>query len=195
MISEVTAVSESPMRFFTPEVCLRVNSANDQVADSAQAEWDSAVAAYRNHLKKVLRNAPPGIGALATACFHDANVVSLKFESLGREPLPYLFPEPLLFFTRRTGPATVKLTLPNKSVALVYLIWDEVRTHAASAEWEKRTGARLWLYDEIDEVWSRFGMFVHRILFNNGEVWEIPFTDVVQVEVAIPELTPSKTRT
>jgi hypothetical protein len=193
MTTNAQALSESPMRFFTPELFLRVNSRIDEVADDAQNEWEGAVEAYRHHLKKVLRVAPSGVGDLARECFHDAMVVSLRYESLGRESLRYLLPEPMLFFHRRVGPATIRLTLPTRAIALVYLIWDEVRIHTPSPEWEERTGPKLWLYDEIDEVWSRFGMFVHRVLLSSGEVWEIPFTDVDQIQVTVPKPTSTET--
>ena len=35
-----------------------------------------------------------------------------------------------------------------------------------------------WLYDEVDLVWDRFGMYVHRILFSDGSVWVLPFARV-----------------
>jgi hypothetical protein len=189
MTFETTEIPESPMRFFTPELFLRVNSPDDEVADAAHGDWEAAVDAYRHHLKKVLRAAPPGVHELAKRCLHDAEVLSLQYEALGRESQRYFFPEPMFFFHRRTGPATIKLALPKRSIALVYLIWDEVRTHTPSTEWENQTEHRLWLYDEIDEVWSRFGMFIHRVLLNTGEVWEIPFMDVVTIEVAVPQAT------
>jgi|SRR5579883_405209 len=187
MFSEVTELSESPMRFFTPELFLRVNSNNDEIADAAQDEWEQSAQAYRHHLKKVLRHAPRSVGELAEACFHDAVVSGMTFDSFGRDAFSYQPAGRIPPVVPRPSPATIKLTPPGRSTALVYLVWDGVRNFPPIPEWPEHNGPRLWLYDEIDEVWSRFGMFVHRILFNSGEVWEIPFYDVVRVEVVLPE--------
>lgn len=184
MLTELRA-SESPMRFFTPELFLRVNSSDDAVADAAQEEWEAATEAYRHHLKKALRGATQSVAELARECFHDAAVQSWNYGARV-EQMARFVPESLMGVIR-FGPATITLQLPGRAVALVYHIWDEVRAHLAPAEWDERTGPKLWLYDEIDSVWPRFGMFVHRVLLSSGEVLEIPFSDADMIEVTAPK--------
>jgi len=38
------------MHYFTPELYLRYNSEEDDVADAADAEWEAALKGYRAHL-------------------------------------------------------------------------------------------------------------------------------------------------
>lgn len=188
MLFEVTEIPESPMRFFTPDLFLRVNSTNDDVADAAQGEWELAAQAYQYHLKKVLRSAPRNVAELASACYHDAVLSGVTYDPFGRELLPHGAGGRIPPLVPRPSPTTLKLTLPDRAVALVYLAWDSVRTFAPSPGWSEHQGPVLWLYDELDEVWSRFGMFIHRVLLSNGEVWEIPFYDVVRIEVTTSEV-------
>src|SRR5579883_174953 len=110
MFSEVTELSESPMRFFTPELFLRVNSNNDEIADAAQDEWEQSAQAYRHHLKKVLRHAPRSVGELAEACFHDAVVSGMTFDSFGRDAFSYQPAGRIPPVVPRPSPATIKLT-------------------------------------------------------------------------------------
>ena len=191
MIFEVTELPESPMRFFTPDLFLRVNSSNEEIADSAQEAWEFATHSYQHHLKTVLRSAPRNIVELAGACFHDAVIVGLTFDPYGRDPFQYSSGGRIPPSVPRPSPATFKLALAGRSIALVYLVWDGVTTTPPNPGWSEHKGPLLWLYDEIDEIWSRFGMFIHRILVSNGQVWEIPFYDVVCVEAStVPDSKP-----
>ena len=72
--------SDSPMRFFTPELYVRFNSADDAEADVADAEWESAVAAYRRHLDGLRDRIPMQVRALADLCLHDAELLAVQQE-------------------------------------------------------------------------------------------------------------------
>lgn len=186
MIEFTTESPESPMRFFTPSLYRRFNSEDDDIADAGQSEWDEATARYQHHLKRVLRGAPESVRDIARACFHDAVLSGMIYDPFGsgRPTSPAGIIPPSV---QRPSPARLQLTLPGKSVGLVYLTWDSVIIHHTPDEWPSGNGPSLWLYDEVDEIWGKFGMYIHRILLSCGHIYEIPFYDVMRLEVAAPK--------
>jgi len=184
MTEFTTEIRESPMRFFTPDLFLRFNSEDDEVADAAHEEWELLTAEYHHNLKKVLRNASESIRKLSDLCFHDAEVYDLSFDPSGRggSHPAYIAGPRIPPFVSRPTPATMRLTLGNQSVCLIYFLWDGLIHNSPVPNWPERQRSLLWLYDEIDEIWSNFGMYVHRILFSNGFIVEIPFYDVMIID-------------
>lgn len=185
MFEQITEKPESPMRFFTPGLYLRFNSDDEDVADDAQSEWDEATARYQNHLKTVLRSAPESVRGIARACFHDAVVGNVVYDPYGGEQrFPHspagIIPPSL----PRPSPTRMRLTLPDKAIGLVYLTWDAFIVHHTPPDWPSNRGPSHWLYDEVDEIWGRFGMYIHRILLSCGHIYEIPFYDVMRLEVS-----------
>jgi hypothetical protein len=81
--------------------------------------------------------------------------------------------------------AIVSLKLENRIHVVVYLLWDRVRKNLVP-NWPFSKRRREWLYDEIDIAPNNRDGFVHRILFSDGEVLEVPFltTFTSAVEVA-----------
>lgn len=182
MVTLSAELSASPMRFFTPELFLRVNSADDETADAAHEEWERVSDAYRLHLKKVLRGAPRGVAELAQACYHDASVRGPLSDVTPISPPPITAHGPA--FKEPLAPATLTLTIDDRSAALAYLLWDAVRVSPPVHGWADHKDSRLWLYDEVDEVWAPFGMYVHRVLLSSGEVLEFPFYHAIQFDPA-----------
>jgi hypothetical protein len=41
------------MKYFTPELYAKINSQDDDLADQADAEWESALRRYRCHFNKI----------------------------------------------------------------------------------------------------------------------------------------------
>jgi len=176
------------MRFFTPELYLRFTSPDDAVADAANDEWEVATEAYRHHLQRLRERTRGGLAEIASSCFHDAEVVGhspshpeweLPF-ALWREFPPFrhmreLSPFPLL---GTQVPFSLALFLEGKPRVLTYIVWDEWQRHGPIGDWPQEKGTLRWLYDEVDAVWDRFGMYLHRILLSDGSVWEIPFSRV-----------------
>jgi len=169
------------MRFFTPELYAQFNSPDDRVADRASAAWEEALRAYREHLEAIRPAMPSQVRKLAQLCLHDAEV--LGFE----QGLQSLFPVPEAF---GPGPfwsalAIVFLWQDDTICSLVYLLWDPIRESAAREDWPFSKLRKHWLYDEVD-VAADHRKFLHRILFSDGSVVEIPFVSVITSSVPLP---------
>jgi hypothetical protein len=149
------------MRFFTPELYLRFNSADDEVADCADSEWESAVRRYRTRLEDVRPHLPADARRLSELNLHDAEWIRNN-STAGM--MPKLFCPALL----RRG---------NDATFLIYELWDSVREISARTGWPFSKGPTYWLYDEMDMA-SESGEFWHRILLSDGRVFEIPFKHV-----------------
>lgn len=173
------------MQFFTPGLYLRFNSPEDDEADSADQAWETALREYQAHLDGLRDRMPSPVRNLADLCLHDA-------ELLGRdqaiEPF-FTFPgEPFGPFPMWSAVGILSVKQDDTIVSLLYALWDRIRDYPASENW---TFSRLrphWLYDEIDVAPHSRGMFLHRILFSDGGVVEVPFLSVVIHRVSLPEV-------
>lgn len=161
------------MKFFTPELYLQYNSANDAEADRADAAWEQALHQYESHLKKLANDMPPRVKELAWKwCLHDAELLSVRNEE--SEPFALRFQLLLPFLPI----ALVALRQEENSILLVYLLWKKVRETKPCAEWRFSAGKQYWLYDEIDVDNRCPGLYWHRILLSDGTILELPFFDV-----------------
>jgi hypothetical protein len=150
------------MRFFTPDLYLRFNSADDEVADRADAEWEVAVRGYRARLEDVRQHLPPDARKLSELNLHDAEWIRTKSTA---GVLPGLF-------------YPVFLRCRDDETLLIYQLWDAVREIPARAGWPFSGKHTYWLYDEVDTASEGRPEFWHRILLSDGRVIEIPFTKV-----------------
>jgi hypothetical protein len=150
------------MRFFTPDLYIRFNSPDEETADRADEEWEVAVRAYRKHLKGLAGHLPPAAEKLANRPFHDAELLGLR-PDIG--PPDSSFPGPS---------AAVALEQEGEIITLLYFLREPVRTHPGVGGWRFSKEDVHWLYDELD-VSPRAPFFLHRILFSDGRVVEIPF--------------------
>lgn len=156
---------EHVMRFFTPELYLRFNSSNDEVADRANEEWETALVEYRKHLDQIWDQIPDDGKQLAELCLHDAELLDPK-QSV----------KPLFF-----RPAIVILPLIQDGhlVTVIYKLSETVREHPPLSNWPFSRLRTHWLYDEIDIDGKQRGPFVHRVLLSDGRVLEIPFVSAL----------------
>ncbi len=168
---------EQIMRFFTPELYTQFNSEDDDVADRANEAWEKAVQEYRRHLDAIRDQMPPQVRKVAELCLHDAEV-------LGFEQDLQFFPWPEPSWP---GSAVAILSLNQDGTirSLIYMLWDRVREYAAKVDWQFSKSRKHWLYDELETAGHR-GMFLHRILFSDGSVIEIPFVSVITTSIALP---------
>jgi hypothetical protein len=172
--------SEQVMKFFTPELLIRFNSSNDEVADHADAEWEDAVRAYHKHLDGLRDQMPSSVKKLADLCLHDAEVLACD------EPVEPLFPlsrfEPLLrhsLFPFWLGFAILSIRKGDEVVSLIYALCDRIRKHPSIGDWPFSKLRRHWLYDEVDVSPNLPGMFLHRVLMSDGTLMEIPFSSAL----------------
>ena len=169
------------MQFFTPELYLRYNSADEPVADKAHEDWESAVASYRKHLDRIRGQMPEEVKKLAGSCFHDAILLAFDprrtvLEKAKNGSLP-------------SGDTLAILSSEQESgvVSLYYVLGAPIRAAAAPADWPFSAERVHWLYDEID-VDAQSAGFVHRILFSDGRTLEIPFASVIKHNVPLADV-------
>jgi len=166
-------LSDQVMRFFTPELFIRFNSPDDEVADRADEEWEMAIQGYRSHLDQFRDQMPGQVKKLAELCLHDTEVLAIQ------EAIEPIFPIPFEPFPRWAGFAILSVMQDDKVVSLVYVLWDHVRKHPMKENWPFSKQRTHWLYDELDATPSQRSMFLHRILLSDGTVIEIPFVSVM----------------
>jgi hypothetical protein len=162
------------MRFFTPELFVRFNSPDEDEADRANQDWETALDEYRKHLDGIRDRLPPQVTKLADLCLHDAELLAWEqtVEPSSPPPMDPSAPESVSSAT-----AIVSIRQEGKIVSLIYRLWDRVREHAAAEGWPFSKLRLHWLYDELDLAPN--GRFLHRVLLSDGRVLEIPFLSVI----------------
>jgi len=145
--------SEIAMRFFTPDLYLRFNSNDDEIADQANDEWEKAIDSYQRYLKKL--NLPESVKKLTEINLHDAELSDFQEVDLHQ---------------------TVMSLKNNQYVyCLIYQTTNLVRKDNFPQNWLFSDQRKHFLYDELD---LQDSAFLHRILWSDGEILEIPFTFV-----------------
>ena len=160
------------MKFFTPELYLRFNSPDDQVADRANEDWESAIRAYRSHLDRLADQMPAQVKKLANLDLHDAEFLADEETSEPLLSLPFE-PFPLWFGF------ILAVKQGDEIVYLTFVLWDRIRRHEPEASWPFSKQRTHWLYDEIDADTDHPGRFLHRVLLSDGVVIEIPFVSAL----------------
>jgi hypothetical protein len=176
------------MRFFTPELYVRFNSADEEEADRANEAWETAIQDYERHLDGLRDRMPSQIKKLTELCLHDSELLALNEEMEPLMPFPF---EPFLF--ERFGPipfwsalAVTSLKQDDKILTLFYVLWDRIREHSRPQDWPFSGLRKHWLYDEVDVATDSRRGFLHRVLFSDGSVIEIPFVSVITHGFSLP---------
>ena len=171
MKHSIAVPAEPAMRFFTPELLRKVNSPDDREADIANESWESAITDYQQPLESLRERMPSYASGVVDLCLHDATTIAYQ-------EIPLLIPgDPLLeeLALPSLSTALVVLQQKDKFWTLAYRLNGQVRQSSQPEGWVS-TSQHQWLYDELDEdPSSASGAFVHRILFSDGRVLEIPF--------------------
>ena len=146
--------SEIKMRFFTPDLYLRFNSSDDEIADQANDEWEKAIDSYQRYLKNL--NLSESVKKLTEINLHDAELSDFQEVDLHQ---------------------TVMSLKNNQCVyCLIYQTTDLVKKEKFPQKWLFFDQRKHFLYDELDLQGSAF---LHRILWSDGEILEIPFTSII----------------
>lgn len=166
--------SDSGMRFFTPELYIRFNSPDDEIADRANEEWEEALAGYGEQLAQLRPKMPAAVRQLEELSLHDADFLGMDLQN-----------QPLTGWNGHSDAnlwlefAILSLQVKTEVLTLIYTIWDHVRESQMESDWPFSKERLHWMYDEIDLAPNRNELFVHRILFSDGSVVEIPFRSVM----------------
>jgi hypothetical protein len=161
------------MKYFTPELYLRCNSGDDEEADRAIEEWESAIRAYREHLDGLIDQMPSQVRSLADLCLHDAEILAREDPIVPHSLLPKLGP-----FAFWSGFAILSMRQGRQVVSLIYVLSDRIREHLSEG-WPFSKQRIYWLYDEADISLRHQGMFFHRVFLSCGTTLEIPFHSVL----------------
>lgn len=165
------------MRYFTPELFRQINSPDDEVVERAQEAWEQAIAEYWERLRSLQEGMPTAVRELASVSLHDWEVAPVE-DALGPQATPIR-----LSATSFGLLAVIPVRQEEQMIVLLYALWDPLRTSRPINEWPFTTVATHWLYDELDAVPHRQGLYVHRILFSDGSIVEVPFSGCSLIRV------------
>jgi hypothetical protein len=162
------------MRYFTPDMYLRLNSDRSAVAERAAKDWEAAFERYHQHIERIRARMPAPVRDLLTLSLHDWELTQDPVElAHAVQALPAA---DVPFWLRFTS---IGLRKADEVIVLFYLLWDDVCTLAPGPHWRRQQspdGQPYWLYDEIDHVPPAANQYIHRVLFSDGTVREIPFS-------------------
>lgn len=182
MKHQIEMPSEQIMRFFNPELYVRFNSADDEIADLANEEWEKALRDYQRHLDSIRDRMPSQVRKVTELCLHDAEVLGFQSEPQWVVSIPEPFcPGPFCSVV-----AILVLKQDRAIKSLFYILWDRIREYPAREDWPFSKSRKHWLYDEVDVAADHRG-FLHRILFSDGSIVEIPFVSAITSAVKLPD--------
>ncbi len=174
-------LSDQVMHFFTPELYIQFNSLDDEIADQAGEAWEAALQNYQHHLERIRPAMPPQVTMISELSLHDAEILKLQQDV---EVFPHSG------WPRRLYPyvaTIINLKQDREFLTLFYMLHDQTRSYSAKDGWHFSKLRKHWLYDELDTQSSKDSLFLHRILFSDGSVIEIPFISVITSSFRLPE--------
>jgi hypothetical protein len=147
------------MRYFTPELYLRGNSANEEEVRGIEEDWERALRAYNRRWKKIRPLFPKGVQRFEEegVCLHDAHLLSMTLH--GKNLVLVLQMEP---------PS-------RKMVLLTFALTGEPDINTKALPDAPESGPVAWLYEE----WAldRHGHWWFEVLLSNGWLVKLPFRD------------------
>jgi len=149
------------MRYFTPELYLKLQSADEQSVDAAMEEWEKAIQAYERHLETIKTQLPPVSRAIAQMDFHDWS---------------------LLMFSPNAADGTsaaeliILLQQAKEIAVLSYSLTRVVERFNPPPAWDLSGDQVYWLYDELDVSADGTKSFTHRILLSDGTIVLVNFS-------------------
>jgi hypothetical protein len=162
------------MKYFTPERYLRLGDLEHEKSFlAAHEEWETAVAGYGEHLRKIHEDLPTGLRRLIESVYlHDARVLDIWQGPVSR-----------LSITLQPESDRGHLAVLHYSLVQPPSIKTGILPALACSE------PTAWLYDELDAVKPASNgrkrrqnaitkVFIHDILLSNGWEIELLFRDV-----------------
>ncbi|HUY35832.1 MAG TPA: hypothetical protein VMV69_24025 [Pirellulales bacterium] len=138
------------MKYFTPELYVRLQRLDPRVMDAADAQWEQAGERYERRLKSIRSKLPPSaLAMLGQTRLHDAEVLWIG------HALPFF---------------AILLRLdaaPRTTIGLNYFVVEPARFDEGTIPAEFCGSPMQWMYDEID-LGAEAHSFKHSILFSNG---------------------------
>lgn len=116
---------DQPMRFFTPDLYLRFNSSDDEIADLANDDWEKALGAYEAQLSRIQDKLSEQPRKLAELSLHDYELLGWD-DSMQPDLRPTGAPIPAW-----SAVTVLSLRRRDEVVSLNYVLWDNVRRHPA----------------------------------------------------------------
>lgn len=142
------------MKYFTPELFVRMQADDDETLDAVDGEWQIAVGRYRERIARIRSSLPASVrSCLKRVPLHDADVLSLA---------------------RENGHFVIVLRLEppdRQTVILTYTLLGEATIEKRAIPRKHCTPGVQWLYDEWDVLSRSPGQYTHQILLSNG--WEV----------------------
>jgi hypothetical protein len=150
------------MRYFTPDLYVRLQDQGPNAMDAAEAAWADAAERYDGYLQTIVPELPPSVRQLLEGYYlHDAEVLSA-----GRQDDTFVI--------------LLQLDVPpNDLLSITYTLAGEPSIDRAALPAEHRSPRMTWQYEEL-EVCGRGDArhYQQAILFGNGWEIQIPFHDV-----------------
>lgn len=138
------------MKYFTPDLHIRLQDASPARMDAADEEWERALAKYQRHLASIRAKLPSSAAEfLDQTRLHDAEVLWMG------QALPFFG------ILLRLDPPSLA------TVGLSYFVVRDVRFEKPVVPPEFCSSRMQWMYDEID-LGEQDRCFRHSVLFSNG---------------------------
>lgn len=148
------------MKFFTPELYVRFNSAVTSIANRADADWERALSAYRKQLRSIRPKLSGSVAKLANdVCLHDA-----EYLGFSKMTMPAMTGDVAMIAVRKDGVVSFLVYVLDGEPLVTRPLDDEVFD----------VSPPHWLYDEFDIASP--GIYRHEILLSDGRGLSFRFT-------------------
>ena len=166
------------MKYFTPDLFVRLNSGDEGTARRAESEWEKMATRYRACFTRIAPELPEELRRFCSELNpHDAEIIGLA--KRGAPSLRRRSAE--LFARQRNRLLILTYSLAEKPTMCMPL--------QSSVFYDEQP---IWLYDEVSVV--RPGVFSHEILISNGYVYKFVFKEFEYDEVQIVHPVRERTR-
>jgi hypothetical protein len=150
------------MKYFTPELYLRLQDHEPEAMDAADDAWADAAERYDRFVQTILPELPLAVRQLLQGYYlHDAEVLSI-----GRQDDVFVI--------------LLQLDVPpNDLLSITYTLSAEPLIDRSALTAEYRSPRMSWQYEELEVCGHGDARhYRHAILFSNGWEVQVPFRDV-----------------